>query len=119
MSFTGGQGSPRACDADIRQRLAQRNLKLVLTDEAKRLLADEGYDPTLGARPLKRVIQQRLQNPLATELLKGHIPDHGGIRVDYRDDDFVFEPLPPVASSSGSSRHDGKGITKVETVGVR
>ena len=78
--------------------LAERDLRLEVTDAAKKAIATEGYDPTYGARPLKRVIQQRLQNPLATELLKGHIPDHGGVRVDYRDDEFAFEPLPPAAA---------------------
>jgi len=97
--------------------LEERDLRLEVTPSARHAIATEGYDPTFGARPLKRVIQQRLQNPLATELLKGHIPDHGGIRVDYRDEEFVFEPLPP-ATPTGASRHDGKGKTKVETVGV-
>jgi ATP-dependent Clp protease ATP-binding subunit ClpB len=99
--------------------LAERDLRLEVTDSAKKAIADEGYDPTFGARPLKRVIQQRLQNPLATELLKGHIPDHGGVRVDYRGDEFLFEPLPPPAPAGGSAKRDGKGKTKVETVGVR
>ncbi|HEV2294218.1 MAG TPA: ATP-dependent chaperone ClpB [Tepidisphaeraceae bacterium] len=67
---------------NLRQRLAQRGLKLELTDEAKRLLADEGYDPTLGARPLKRVIQQRLENPLAQRILRNEYTEGDTIRVD-------------------------------------
>ncbi len=55
----------------LEKRLAKRNLKLTVTDEAKKLLADEGYDPQFGARPLKRVIQQRIENPLASRLLDG------------------------------------------------
>src|SRR5690606_35262721 len=55
----------------LRARLADRNLKLYVSDEAKKLLAEEGYDPTFGARPLKRVIQQRIENPLASMILKG------------------------------------------------
>ena len=66
----------------LRKRLAARGLKLDLTDAAKRLLADEGYDPTLGARPLKRVIQQRLENPLASRILRGEFADGDTIRVD-------------------------------------
>jgi hypothetical protein len=54
----------------------------VLTDAAKKLLADEGYDPTLGARPLKRVIQQRLENPLAQQILGGEFAEGDTIHVD-------------------------------------
>src|SRR5260370_18310806 len=53
----------------LQKRLMQRGLKLVLDPEAKRLLADEGYDPQYAARPLKRVIQPRTQNPLAARFL--------------------------------------------------
>jgi len=66
----------------LRARLSQRGLKLELTDGAKRLLADEGYDPTLGARPLRRVIQQRLENPLAQRILGGEFTEGDTIRVD-------------------------------------
>jgi ATP-dependent Clp protease ATP-binding subunit ClpB len=66
----------------LRKRLAQRGLKLVLSDAAKQLLADDGYDPTLGARPLKRVIQQRLENPLASRILKGEFAEGDTISVD-------------------------------------
>jgi ATP-dependent Clp protease ATP-binding subunit ClpB len=93
--------------------LAERDLRLEVTDAAKKAIATEGYDPMFGARPLKRVIQQRLQNPLATELLRGHIPDHGGVRVDHAADEFSFEPLPP-ETATGSAKRDGKGKTKVE-----
>src|SRR5687768_3771755 len=55
----------------LEKRLADRGMTLVLADEARKLLADEGYDPQFGARPLKRVIQQRLENPLARRLLEG------------------------------------------------
>jgi ATP-dependent Clp protease ATP-binding subunit ClpB len=97
--------------------LQERDIHLEVTDAARKEIATEGYDPTYGARPLKRVIQQRIQNPLATELLKGHIQEHGGVRVDSHNEQFTFTPLPP-ASTSGSSKHDGKGKTKVETAGI-
>jgi ATP-dependent Clp protease ATP-binding subunit ClpB len=99
--------------------LEERDIRLEVTDAARKAIASEGYDPTYGARPLKRIIQQRIQNPLATELLKGRIAEHGGVRVDYRGEQFTFEPLPPAATPSGSSRQDGKGKTKVETVGMK
>jgi ATP-dependent Clp protease ATP-binding subunit ClpB len=77
---------------NLRKRLAARGMKLQLTDGAKRLLADEGYDPTLGARPLKRVIQQRLENPLANRILGGEYVEGDTIRVDVdaAKNDFVF-----------------------------
>jgi ATP-dependent Clp protease ATP-binding subunit ClpB len=91
--------------------LAEQDATLEVTPAAKQAIANEGYDPMFGARPLKRVIQQRIQNPLATELLRGRIPAGSTIRVDYRDDEFSFEPI--AASRSGS-----RG-TEVETVNVR
>jgi ATP-dependent Clp protease ATP-binding subunit ClpB len=67
---------------NLRKRLAGRNLKLTLSEPAKRLLGEEGYDPTYGARPLKRVIQQRLENPLANRILAGDFVDGDTIHVD-------------------------------------
>ena len=64
----------------LRKRLALRNLKLSLTAEAKKLLAEEGYDPTYGARPLKRVIQQQIENPLASKILNGEFAEGTTIR---------------------------------------
>jgi ATP-dependent Clp protease ATP-binding subunit ClpB len=66
----------------LRRRLADRNLKLDVTSEAERLLAEEGYDPNYGARPLKRVIQQRLENPIASKILRGEFGDGDTIHVD-------------------------------------
>jgi ATP-dependent Clp protease ATP-binding subunit ClpB len=71
--------------------LAQRDLKLELTPAAAKALAQEGYDPAFGARPLKRTIQRRIQNPLAVRVLEGaFLPGDTG-RVDHRDGEFVFE----------------------------
>src|SRR5687767_7821166 len=66
----------------LRKRLAARNLKLQTSDAAKRLLADEGYDPNYGARPLKRVIQHRIENPLASRILKGEFAEGDTIVID-------------------------------------
>jgi ATP-dependent Clp protease ATP-binding subunit ClpB len=66
----------------LRKRLAARGLTLELTDAAKKLLADEGYDPQFGARPLRRVIQQRIENPLATRLLEGGFGEGDNVRID-------------------------------------
>jgi ATP-dependent Clp protease ATP-binding subunit ClpB len=73
--------------------LAQRELGLEVTEAARQEIANRGYDPTFGARPLKRVIQQELQNPLATELLKGGYPEGTTVRIDFDGTDFTFTPL--------------------------
>ncbi|MCA1707704.1 MAG: AAA family ATPase, partial [Actinobacteria bacterium] len=74
----------------LAQRLADRNLKLELSDEAKRFLAERGYDPAYGARPLKRLIQRMIENELALELLSGAFSDGDRIRADVRGDKLTF-----------------------------
>jgi ATP-dependent Clp protease ATP-binding subunit ClpB len=76
----------------LRKRLASRNLKFIVDEEAEKLLAEEGYDPTYGARPLKRVIQQRIENPLAQKILSGEFGEGDTIHVsvDPAKHDFVF-----------------------------
>ncbi len=75
----------------LKERLRQRHLEIEFTDSAKKRLMDEGYDPAFGARPLKRVIQQRLENPLAAELIAGKFSEGDKIRVDTDAVKFVFE----------------------------
>jgi len=75
----------------LRNQLAKSDLDLEVTEAASRAIADEGYDPLYGARPLKRVIQRRLQNALAIELLRRDVSEGGKIRVDFVDDGFLFE----------------------------
>jgi ATP-dependent Clp protease ATP-binding subunit ClpB len=70
----------------LEEMLAQRHLGLEVTPEAKALIAAEGYDPVYGARPLKRVIQRLLQNPIALEILEGHFHDGDIIRVERNGD---------------------------------
>ena len=74
----------------LRQRLTDRKLQLELSPEAQAQLASEGYDPVYGARPLKRVIQQRLQNPLASELLRGVFHEGDTILVERGPKGFSF-----------------------------
>ncbi|HEY3183520.1 MAG TPA: AAA family ATPase [Gaiellaceae bacterium] len=74
----------------LRERLAERGLELELTDEAKHAIADAGWDPTYGARPLKRAIQRLLENPLALRLLEGDFHDGDTVRVDAQNGDLVF-----------------------------
>jgi ATP-dependent Clp protease ATP-binding subunit ClpB len=74
----------------LARRLAQRNLTLELTDAAKDHLADAGYDPTFGARPLRRLLQREIQDPLALKLLGGEISDGDHVVVDLEDDHLAF-----------------------------
>ena len=75
----------------LEHMLAQRHLHIEVTPEAKALIAAEGYDPVYGARPLKRVIQRRLQNPIALELLEGNFSEGDTIRVTRAGDQLRFE----------------------------
>jgi ATP-dependent Clp protease ATP-binding subunit ClpB len=72
--------------------LAERKITLEVDEAAKRWLADAGYDPVYGARPLKRVIQRELQNPLATEILEGRIQDGDTVRVSASALGLLIEP---------------------------
>jgi ATP-dependent Clp protease ATP-binding subunit ClpB len=74
----------------LRARLAERGLTLELTGAAKETLADAGWDPAYGARPLKRAIQRLLENPLARRLLEGDFEDGDTIQVDAQNGELVF-----------------------------
>jgi ATP-dependent Clp protease ATP-binding subunit ClpB len=74
----------------LRKQLSAQEIDMEITDAAKLALADEGYDPLYGARPLKRVIQQRIQNALASEILRGSVSPKSGVKIDFRGDEFVF-----------------------------
>src|SRR6187401_2149449 len=71
--------------ARLRERLAERRIELELTDAAKEALAEEGWDPAYGARPLKRAIQRLVENPLALRLLEGDFAEGDTVRVDAED----------------------------------
>jgi len=74
----------------LEQRLADKKLSLVVTDQAREILAREGYDPVFGARPLKRAIQRLLQDPLARRVLEGEFVEGDTIRVDGARGELVF-----------------------------
>jgi ATP-dependent Clp protease ATP-binding subunit ClpB len=82
------------------RRVRERDIEVVLTDAARTLLGNLGYDPTYGARPLKRVIQKRLVDPLALALLEGRFVAGDTVEVDAADGELVLEragrarPLP-------------------------
>jgi ATP-dependent Clp protease ATP-binding subunit ClpB len=81
----------------LEKRLAERHITLQLDDSAHQWLANEGYDPLYGARPLKRVIQRTLQNPLAEKLLAGSIKDGDTIEVSASDLGLYFKPAEKAA----------------------
>jgi ATP-dependent Clp protease ATP-binding subunit ClpB len=83
---------------DLQRRLAERKITVELTDEARKTLAERGYDPVFGARPLKRAIQRMIENPLAVEVLAGKFREGDHLIVDTRDrETFTFRKEAPVA----------------------
>ena len=77
--------------AGVIKRVAERDLGLVLSDDARTLIGNLGYDPTYGARPLKRVIQKRLVDPLALAILEGRFVPGDTVSVDAADGELVLE----------------------------
>jgi ATP-dependent Clp protease ATP-binding subunit ClpB len=78
----------------LRRRLAERGIRIEPTDAAKEHLAEAGWDPTYGARPLKRAIQRLVENPLALRLLEGEFDEGDTVVVDVEDGEVVFEKAP-------------------------
>src|SRR5439155_6122726 len=76
----------------LKERLRAQEIQLDITTEAIELLIDRGFDPALGARPLKRAIQKLLEDPFAEFILRRQWPAGSAIRVQRRDDQLVFEP---------------------------
>ncbi len=75
---------------EVRQRLAEQEMSASLTEKAREHLAKIGFDPAFGARPLKRVIQKDVSQPLANEILKGNFRPKDRIKIDVKDDKLVF-----------------------------
>jgi ATP-dependent Clp protease ATP-binding subunit ClpC len=81
----------------VREQLKSKDVEIELTDEAKNVLAEKGYDPALGARPLRRTIQRLVEDPLSEKLLWREFKPGDTIIVDARDGEIAFEhtPVPP------------------------
>ena len=92
----------------LKALLADRKIGLELGDRAKDLLAQEGYDPVYGARPLKRVLQKRIQDPIALRILKGEFREDDTVMVDAKGDEIVFEKraraVPALSGARGSAK---------------
>lgn len=78
--------------AKLGQLLKSAKISLDITDDALSQLAEMGFDPVLGARPLKRVIQREIQDHLSTLILEGKLPPESTMHIDYKDNQFVFNP---------------------------
>ena len=76
----------------LEAQLSEKNVIISLTDDARDYLAREGYDPAMGARPLSRVIQEKIKKVLANEILFGVLSDNGGaVTIDFKDDELQFD----------------------------
>ncbi len=84
----------------LRERLAERRITLELTDEAKEALAEAGWDPAYGARPLKRAIQRLVENPLALRLLEGDFADGDAVRVDAVGGELTFSKVSSLTATA-------------------
>ncbi len=96
----------------LTRRIEERGIEIELTDDARTLLGNLGYDPVYGARPLKRVIQKQLVDRLALALLEGEFGEGDRVLVDARDGELAFERAgerepapPPERRGRGARRH--------------
>lgn len=78
----------------LQRRLEDRRISLEFSEESKKLLAERGYDPVYGARPLKRVIQRMVETPLAKKIMAGEVPDGSRVEVSTGEQGIVFEVMP-------------------------
>jgi ATP-dependent Clp protease ATP-binding subunit ClpB len=86
--------------AQVIERVSERGIEVELTDTARTLLGNLGYDPTYGARPLKRVIQKRLVDPLALAILEGRFGPGDAVQVDASEGELVLEPAATAAATA-------------------
>jgi ATP-dependent Clp protease ATP-binding subunit ClpC len=76
----------------VAKRLTDHAIKLALTPEARDLLGELGYDPDMGARPLRRIIQAKVEDTLSDEMLAGKVPDGETVSIEARDKEIVLTP---------------------------
>jgi ATP-dependent Clp protease ATP-binding subunit ClpB len=100
----------------LEKRLADRKLTLTLTDAARRFLAERGYDPVFGARPLKRAIQHDLQDALAMAMLEGEFGEGDTVRVDAAGDKLVFQRTAAAPEAARRSEDDEVKVVEGEIV---
>jgi len=96
--------------SELAERLKEQKVTLALTEDAREWLAEQGYDPQFGARPLRRALQRHVENPLALQLLSGEL-EAGALVADLVDNSIRFSPAPeappelaPLAPEAGETR---------------
>jgi len=77
--------------AEVGSRLAERGISITISEEAKRLLTEKGYDPAYGARPLRRTIQTLILDPLALKIISGEIINGSRLTISVKNDSIVLE----------------------------
>jgi ATP-dependent Clp protease ATP-binding subunit ClpB len=75
---------------EVQKRLADRKITVTLTDKAKEWLANTGFDPAFGARPLKRTIQREVETPLSKKIIQGEVKEGDEVKVDLSTEGLVF-----------------------------
>jgi ATP-dependent Clp protease ATP-binding subunit ClpC len=80
--------------AELESRLGPRDIKVQISDSVRELIVEKGFDPQLGARPLRRAIQKLIEDPLAEEILRGKISDNSLLKVGRKGDQLTFTPGP-------------------------
>ena len=77
--------------AHLHKLLAEQDITIEITEDAKEFLAQKGYNPIYGARPLKRTIRQLIENPLSKKILKQEINPHSQVKIDVENDELTFK----------------------------
>lgn len=98
---------------DLSKRLAEQKITLSITPEAAGRLAELGFDPVYGARPLRRVIQQLIENPLSSELIRKSLKPGEAIEIDWQGKDFLFNRRSGESQASPAPRSPAEGEGKV------
>jgi ATP-dependent Clp protease ATP-binding subunit ClpC len=91
--------------ARINKQLSERGIELLLTEAAENMLVEKGYDPTYGARQLRRTIQKHIEDPLAEAIVRGQLPESAQIEVDVDPTGFVFRDARPVETTLELAEH--------------
>jgi ATP-dependent Clp protease ATP-binding subunit ClpC len=99
--------------AELESRLGPRDIKVQISESVRDLIVEKGFDPQLGARPLRRAIQKLIEDPLAEEILRGKITDNSMLKVGRKGDQLTFTP----GSTKAAGKKDEKEAAeaKVET----
>jgi ATP-dependent Clp protease ATP-binding subunit ClpC len=89
----------------INKQLVEKGIELVLTPAAESALVEKGYDPTYGARQLRRTIQKHVEDPLAEAIVRGQVPESARIEVDIEGETFVFREIRAIDTPLALAEH--------------